>query len=108
MEWLKEPIVLKPNMYRISRKGREFFDIDAIYVFRSAYNFYWHICFGNGSERDYCESDLSIVESCLSQSQAANVFDYIKRISCLSNLKNEETGEKMLAKKFEKISFVSI
>lgn len=106
VEWLKEPIVLKPNMYRISRKGREFFDIDAIYVFRSAYNFYWHICFGNGSERDYCESDLSIVESCLSQSQAANVFDYIKRISCLSNLKNEETGEKMLAKKFEKISFV--
>lgn len=106
VEWLKEPIVLNPNIYRISRKGREFFGIEAIYVFRGTYDSYWHICFGDGSERDYRQSELGIVESCLNQSQAANVFEYIKQIANLSDLKNEETGEKMLAKKFEKISFV--
>ena len=36
VEKLTEPDVLNPNMYRISRDGREFFDIKAIYVFRSA------------------------------------------------------------------------
>ena len=35
VEKLTEPDVLNPNMYRISREGREFFDIRAIYVFRS-------------------------------------------------------------------------
>jgi len=107
VEWLREPKVLNPNMYRINKEGRELFDIDAIYVFKGTYETYWHICFSDGSERDYCQSDLSIIESCLSQSQAANVFDYIKQIAHLSNLKNEETGEKMLAKKFDKISFIS-
>ena len=106
VEKLTEPDVLNPNMYRISREGREFFDIRAIYVFRSAYESYWHICFGDGSERDYRQSDLHITESCLSQSQSLNVFEYIKQIAGLSDIKNEETGEKLLSKRFDKISFI--
>ena len=52
VEKLTDPEVLNPNMYRISREGREFFDVNAIYVFRSESESYWHICFGDGSERD--------------------------------------------------------
>lgn len=106
VEKLTEPDVLNPNMYRISRDGREFFDIKAIYVFRSTYESYWHICFGDGSERDYHRNDLHIIESCLAQSQSSNIFEYIKQIADLSNLRNEETGEKLLTKRFDKISFV--
>ena len=106
VEKLTDPEVLNPNMYRISREGREFFDVNAIYVFRSGSESYWHICFGDGSERDYRRNDLHIIESCLAQSQSSNVFEYIKQIAGLSNLKNEETGEKLLSKKFAKISFV--
>ena len=58
------------------------------------------------AERDYPESGLKIVESCLSQKQAGNVFEYMKQIAVLSDIRNEETGEKILAKRFEKISFV--
>lgn len=32
-------------------------------MFRSRYESYWHICFGNGSERDYRRNDLHIIES---------------------------------------------
>lgn len=103
---LTDPVVLNPDMYRISRRGREFFDITAIYVFKNECDSFWHICFGDGSERDYRRSDLYIMESCLSQSQSANVFEYIKQIAGLSDIKNEETGERLLAKKFDKISFV--
>lgn len=106
VEKLTDPEVLNPNLYRISREGREFFDVNAIYVFRSGSESYWHICFGDGSERDYRRNDLHIIESCLNQSQSSNVFEYIKQIAGLSNLKNEETGEKLLSKKFDKISFV--
>jgi superfamily I DNA and/or RNA helicase len=96
VEKLTEPDVLNPNMYRISRGGREFFDIKAIYVFKSTYESYWHICFGDGSERDYRQSELHITESCLSQSQSLNVFEYIKQIAGLSDIKNEETGGKTI------------
>lgn len=107
VEWLKEPMVLNPALYRISREEREFFNIEAIYVFKGMHDVYWHICFEGGSERDYRQNELRIVESCLSQKRASDVFKYIKQIAALSELKNEETGEKMLAKKFEKLSFVS-
>ena len=106
VEKLTDPDVLNPNMYRISRERREFFDVQAIYVFKSERESYWHICFGDGSERDYRRSDLHIIESCLSQSQSADVFEYIKQIAGLSDIRNKETGEKLLAKRFEKISFV--
>ena len=106
VEWLKDPQVLNPEMYRISREGRDFFDIRALYVFRSVYESYWHICFGDGSERDYCQRELHIVESCLREKQSANVFEYIKQIAGLSDIRNEETGEKLLSKRFDKISFV--
>lgn len=106
VEKLTNPEVLNPNMYRISRDGHEFFYIRNIYVFRSASESYWHICFGDGSERDYCQSDLHIDESCLNREQSANVYAYIKQIAGLSDIKNEETGERLLAKRFEKISFV--
>lgn len=106
VEWLKDPQVLNPDMYRISREGREFFDMKAIYVFRSTYESYWHICFGDGSKRDYPQSDLHIMESCLAQGQSSKVFEYIKQIAGLSNLRNEETDEKLLSKRFDKISFV--
>lgn len=107
VEKLTEPTVLNPNMYRISRDGREFFDIKGIFEFVSKNDTYWHICFGEGKEKDYRKSDLHIIESCLNQKQSADVFAYIKQIADLSDIRNEETGEKLLPKRFEKISFVS-
>lgn len=102
-----EPKVLNPNMYRISKDGKAFYGIKAIYVFGKGEETYWHICFEDEREKDYSQSDLHIIESCLNQKQSADVFAYIKQIADLSDIKNEETGETLLAKKFEKISFVS-
>lgn len=105
VEWLKEPQVIDPNMYLIGREGRIFSGIETIYAFEGIQDTYWHICFNDGSERDYSKSDLQVVESCLNQEQSANVFEYIKQIASLSDLQNE-TGEKILVKRFDKISFV--
>lgn len=106
VEKLIKPDVLNPQMYHISRGGREFFGVAAIYVFKSQCESYWHICFGDGSERDYRRSELNIVESVLNRGQSANIFEYIKQIAGLNDITNEETGERVLAKSYEKISFV--
>ena len=106
VENLTQPDVLNPEFYHISREGRKFFDIKGIYVFRGKRESYWHICFKNGSERDYCERDLHITESCLTDKSSADVFQYIKKIAELSDIKNEETGEKLLPKRFDEITYV--
>lgn len=60
--------------------------------------------FNDGNIYSYNYSN--VVESCLNQSEATNVFQYIKRISTLSNLRNEETREKFLENKFEIMDFI--
>lgn len=106
VEILKKPEVLNPNMYRISRDGHEFFDMTAIYEFEGQKDTYWHICFGNGTEKDYRQSDLEIKKSVLLQNQFANVFKYIKQIAGLSDIRNKQTDEILLEKRLKKIQFV--
>ena len=60
VEWIKNPIVLNPNLYRIETT-RELFNIEAIYVFQSKNECYWHICFANGSEHTYKKNELKIL-----------------------------------------------
>lgn len=104
--WLNNPTSLDPKAFHISRNGYEFSGITEIYEFGSQMDFYWHICFENGKERDYRRNDLRIRSSCLGEKKSANVFDYIKQIADLCDIKNEQSGEKILANKFKKMSYV--
>lgn len=76
VELLKNPKVLNPDLYRIEHLDNELFNIEAIYVFTGSVGAYWHVCFLNGSERDYKEEELVISKSCLSEPKAKSVFDY--------------------------------
>lgn len=105
VKWLKDPKVLNPTLYKISRDGREFFGITALYLFSSSYQKYLHICFENGTERDYSVSNLSIAESCLTDTASKNVFEYLKRIADLVSLRADD-GTKLLSKQYEKLSFI--
>ena len=80
--------------------------VQAIYVFKGARATYWHICFENDNERDYMEDELKIVKSCLDDNQSENTLQYLKKIASLNNLKNEDTGEKILKRIYGKLNFV--
>ena len=49
---------------------------------------------------------MQIGSSCLIEKESANVFEYIKQIAELCDIRNEENGEKILPNKFKKISYV--
>lgn len=106
IEYLKNPIALNPHMYRFARNGHDLFGIEAAFLFQGRNRTYCHLFFEDGQERDYPQSELIMVESCLNQSQARNVFEYIRQIAGLSDIRNEETGEKILARRVAKITFV--
>ncbi len=103
ISWLKNPHVLVPASYHITHLGRELFAVTAIYVFADYNKKYWHICFENGSERDYPENELKINKSCLDDTASKNVFEYLKQIARLVSLKAED-GTKLLSKQYEKIA----
>lgn len=106
IEWLTEPMALDPALCQISAEGRELHRVSAIYVFRGREETYWHICYENGSERDYPESRLSVRKSCLEEADARNVFHYLQRMADEVSLKAED-GTKLLSRQYEKLdSFV--
>ena len=103
--WLREPEILNPALYCISHGKKELFGIEEIYVFRDIHQSYWHICFKDGSERDYAEQDLCIRKSCLSDKSVISVLDYLKQIAALSSVTGEQ-GEKLLEKQYKNLDFV--
>ncbi len=103
VSFLENPEILNPALHKIEHLGKELFDIAAIYVFKDDYHAYWHICFSNGSERDYREEDIGIVKSCLSESEAKNVFSYLYQTAESVSIKSDD-GTNLLSKQYEKIA----
>lgn len=101
--WMKNPKRLEPALYRIAHLGNKLFGVVDIYVFEGRSQDYWHVCFENGSERDYSERDLVIIKSCFDDGTSKNVFSYLRKIAELSELKMED-GTNLLSKHYEKIS----
>ena len=102
---LSNPSLLNPENYVIrTADGKKLFGAKCIYQFSSGSDLYWHIEF-NGFSQDYKKSELRVVENCLANKKSANLFDYLKDVSELSNIKNDK-GELILSKHFDKVSFV--
>ncbi len=102
---LSNPSLLNPENFVIRTvDGKKLFGAKCIYQFSSGSDLYWHIVF-NGFAQDYKKSELRVVENCLANKKSANLFDYLKDVSELSNLKNDK-GELILSKYFDKVSFI--
>lgn len=100
---LDNPVELNPNLYKIKKDGRDFYNIDKIYKFSDSNTSYYHICFKNGFDGDYCESDLKITESCFNNESSVNIFNYLKQISKFCKMGSD--GD-LLYSRYEKIDYV--
>ena len=81
VEKLTKLDVLNPKLYRISREGREFFDIDAISVFRGRQESYWHICFkvSNKDRQIWIIQNVEIVQNTKFTREELKKIDQISR-----------------------------
>lgn len=94
----KDVVVETPDKKTIS-------NIEEIYEFNDRGEKYWHLVL-NGFALDYKRSQLKVCQNCLLDKKSSNTFEYLKAISRLNNLKNDD-GERLLQKIYEKLSFVS-
>lgn len=100
---LYNPVSINPNLYHIAHWDYDFSDIKEIYIFSDGSNRYWHVCFGNGTERSYPENELSIVRSCLDDASSNDVFNYLKQVASLVSLRTDD-GTELLSKQYDKIT----
>ncbi len=76
-----------------------------VYEFRG-YRMYYHVVFDKGYSKDYSDSEVRLVKSVFKSKRSKDLWEYFRRISEISNLRNE-FGELILKKQFEKIGFIS-
>lgn len=104
VEQLKNPAVLNPNLVTLYEKGTKLCDVSAIYEFKGSKDTYYHVIFGDDTQKSFKGSKITVNRTDLLPDQSKSVAEYFKQAAWLSDLKNEETGERMLAKKYEKFS----
>ena len=105
IEWLKDPEVVNPSLVRIKNGERELFNVQTIFVFRGASKEYWHICFMDGSERNYDRNDIEVVFSCLGEQESKDCIGYLRQLSSINELQSED-GTILLEKQYERLQFV--
>lgn len=49
VKMLDNPVELNPNLYKIEKDGRDFYNIDKIYKFSDSNTSYYHFCFKKGA-----------------------------------------------------------
>lgn len=105
IQWIQESEALDPALVHISRGDRVFFNIQSVSIFHASSTDYWRICFCDGSGRTYDRKNLKVTNSCLSGEETKSCLSYLKRISSINELKNDE-GKVLLEKQYEKLGFV--
>ena len=105
--FMSNPIELTPDDYIVIKPPGKFLsDIKCIYQFDNNDDKYWYIVTKEDIGYSCKKNDLQISKNCLSDKISANTFDYLKDISQLSEIKNDN-GEHILQKYYKKISSVS-
>ncbi len=103
--WLRNPIRLDPQAYRLSHEGRQLTNIDAIWVFTHNAYTYWYIRFCNGRAIAYDSRKLQAVKSCLTDPGSKAVFGYLKEVAAENGILADD-GTRLLSKQYAKIDFI--
>ncbi|MEG2625119.1 MAG: AAA domain-containing protein [Christensenella sp.] len=105
--FLKNPIELNPTDIQICRGDECFGNIEKILLFKNSCGYsYIRVWYKNGKNACYSEKDLKISLSVLANKTAAKRMNYLRELSCYNELK-DDNNEKILPRRYEKITFVS-
>ena len=105
--FMSDPNVLNPNDYVIeANDGSRICGASAIYEFSNGQEKFWHIVF-SGGYKDYRKNDLHIIRNCLKETRSSNVFEYLKEISNLCNVRLPDGEMISLRNQYERILSVA-
>ena len=99
---IHKPDVLSPDFYTVYLDGRVFNGLNAIYRYAEAGYLYLE-----RGDKSYMISDskLKISHSALENKNASAVLSYLKEVSFVSSIRDEE-GNRILSKRYKQIDFI--
>ena len=91
---------------KVYTNGREERNVADVRSFSQGRLTHWRITYGNGYVRDYLHGTINVVHSCLEDTKAKNVFEYLKRIALINELGKDEEHGGILPSLYENIEFI--
>ena len=104
--WLKEAVWYDHLHCKVYIGGVEQHNIGDIRSFQQGKLTHWRITYSNGYAQDYLHGSIQVVESCLADNIAKNVFEFLKRIAKVNELGKDDEHGGILPALYEKIDFI--
>ncbi len=104
--WLKDPKWRDHLNAKVFINGRLQYNVSDIRSFEQGTKAHWRITFSNGYVKDYLHGTISVIESCLSDDKAKNVFEYLKRIADVNELGKDEDHGGILPSLYQQVDFI--
>lgn len=101
VEWYRNPTSLDPTKTVIFQNNQPLSGIDKVFVFEK----HIRICFVTGLKKVYERHEITVEKNVLSKPDAHNCLEYLKQLSKVVGIANEEESS-FLYKQYEKITSV--
>lgn len=100
--WLKNPVSINPATTVVYQSNQPLSGVDKIFDFGD----YIRICFVTGFKKVFRSQEIKIEQSCLNNSEAHNVFEYLKQLAQKVSVTDEEDVS-FLSQQYHRITCVS-
>ncbi len=104
--WLKNPEWVDTANSHVYIDGCPKQDIRDLWKFSCGEKKYWRVVHNNGYVEDDTVGRVQVVTSCLSEERAKDTFAYMKSVSAINALRNDETGNSLLSWLYDKLDFI--
>lgn len=104
--WLSNPAWVDVANSKVYIDGKQRLDIREVWKFVHGENVYWRVVHTNSYIEDDAKGRVQVVTSCLSEERAKDTFAYMKDVATINPLRNEETGNGLLAGLYAKVGFI--
>ena len=104
--WLSNPEWIDITNSKVYIDGTQKWDIREVWKFVHGEKVYFRVVHTNGYVEDDATGRVRIVTSCLSEERAKDTFVYMKDVATINPLRNEETGNGLLAGLYDKVNFI--
>ena len=104
--WLSNPEWVDLANSKVYIGGTQKTDIREVWKFVHGECVYWRVVHANGYVEDDANGRVQVVTSCLREERAKDTFVYMKDVAAINPLRNEETGNGLLAGLYGKVNFI--
>ena len=106
--WLTNPILFNPHDCHIYHNGDQLHYLNFIASFQYGFYDYWYVEYFNGAHKSFRGNEISIVQSCITDKKAKDIFEYLRNVASKNSLKSEIDNIPLLLKQYDKIDFIGI